>query len=102
MTSAAPQPDDYRRLTPAERRIVRHVEATCRATGRSTIDAIALERLERAARKERSLGLVGRWLRRSRLSAQDRVERLRSTLRHPSRTGAQVPGRCAPPPAGTS
>ena len=102
MTPAAPHADDYRRLTAAERRIVRHVEATCRATGRPTIDTIALERLERAARKERSLGLLGRWLRRSRLSAQDRVERLRSTLRHPSRTGSHAGARCAPPPAGTS
>jgi hypothetical protein len=102
MTPAVPHADDYRRLSAVERRIVRHVEATCRATGRSEIDAIALDRLERAARKERSLGLLGRWLRRSRLSAQDRVERLRSTLRHPSRTGAQVPARCRPPRAGTS
>jgi len=31
----------------------------------------------------------------------DRVERLRSTLRHPSRTGAHAGARCAPPHGGT-
>ena len=102
MRPAAPHADDYRRLTPAERRIVRRVETTCRATGQPRVDAIALERLERAARKEQTRGALTRWLSRSRLSAQDRLERLRSTLRHPSRTGAGVPGGCRPPRAGTS
>ena len=102
MTPALPPAEEYRRLTPHERRVVRRVEATCRATGEPRVDAIALARLARAARREQSRGALARWFGRSRLSAQDRLERLRSTLRHPSRTGAGIPGRYGPPPAGTS
>ena len=102
MTPAPPHADAYRRLTSEQRRVVRRVEATCRATGEPHVDAIAVERLARAARREQSRRAFMRWFGRSRLSAQDRLERLRSTLRHPSRTGAGIPGRSGLPPAGTS
>jgi len=84
----------YWLLPRRERRIVRGIETGCRAVGDPRLDAIALTRLRRAARRERLLGRLtphpdGR------LPAAVRLARLCSTLRHPSRTGACQPGRTA-------
>lgn len=85
----------YWLLPPADRRAVRRIERTSRATGDPRLDTIALARLQRAARLARVLGPVGRTLARGDLGPQIRAARLRSTMRHPSRTGvcAGVPPR---------
>jgi hypothetical protein len=81
----------YWLLPPAERRAVRRIERTSRAAGEPRLDAIALGRLQRTARRARLLGPVGRTLDRTLdrngLDAQIRLARLCSTMRHPSRTG---------------
>ena len=75
-----------------ERRIVRGIETRCRATGDARLDSIALARLRRAARRERLLGRLAPHPD-DRLPAAERLARLCSTLRHPSRTGACQPAR---------
>jgi len=76
----------YWRLPRSERRVVRLIETSCRAIGDARLDSIALVRLRRAARRER---LLGRLARRGAdaAPAADRLARLCSTPRHPSRTG---------------
>ena len=77
----------YWLLPPADRRTVRRIERTSRAVGDPHLDAIALARLQRAARRARLLGPVARWLDGDCPAPQDRLARLCSTMRHPSRTG---------------
>ena len=87
----------YWLLSPDDRRTVRRIETTCRAVGDRRLDAIALGRLRRAARRERFAGrLFGRHPAATPAAtptASERLARLCSTLRHPSRTGACLPGR---------
>jgi Lon protease-like protein len=73
-------------LTPAERRLARRVQRSGRASGDPRVDRAALARLERAARRERTNRLVA-VLPLRRLTAAECLERLRCTMRHPSRTG---------------
>jgi len=75
-----------------ERRIVRGIETRCRATGDPRLDAIALTRLRRAARRERLFGGLTPHADDLRPAAE-RLARLCCTLRHPSRTGACQPAR---------
>jgi hypothetical protein len=82
----------FRNLTPAQRREVRRAERTGRSTGIPPLDAIAVADLERIADS---------LLPYRRKRARDRLERLRSTLRHPSRCGAPLdrhPSRAQPGP----
>jgi hypothetical protein len=78
---------DYWRLSSAERETVRRIETTCRAVGDRHLDAIALGRLHRAARRARLLGPFGWFLKPAGPEPAECLARLRSTLRHPSRTG---------------
>jgi hypothetical protein len=73
-------------LTREERRVVRRVQRSCRASGNPRIDQVAVARLARAAARQRQHRLLAHlsWWR---PTAQDCLDRLRSTLRHPSRTG---------------
>jgi hypothetical protein len=82
----------YWRLTPAERSVVRRVERTCRATGDQRLDTIALTRLRRAAGRARLLGPLARRLSGRGPGPQERIGRLCSTMRHPSRTGVCTGG----------
>jgi hypothetical protein len=91
----------FRRLPATDRRTVLRVMETCRACGDPRLDAIALGRLHRAAALERVLGPVNRLFGRRGPGPQERMERLCSTMRHPSRTGLCL-GRSSGPrrPAG--
>ena len=77
----------YWRLPRADRRAVRRIERSGRAVGDDRLDGIALNRLRRAARRERHLGPLLRHRGDAVLPAADRLARLCSTRRHPSRTG---------------
>jgi hypothetical protein len=77
----------YWRLPRADRRAVRRIETTCRSAGDPRLDAIALSRLARAATVARLLGPLARPVLGPGLPPQDRLARLCSTMRHPSRTG---------------
>jgi hypothetical protein len=75
----------YWLLPRAQRRVVRRIEVSCRAVGDPRLDGLAAARLRRAARRER-------WGRHGADTAPDtgaeqRLARLCSTMRHPSRTG---------------
>jgi len=86
----------YWLLPRADRRAVRLIETSCRALGNPRLDGIALARLRRAARRERLLGPIARRGATTPCAA-DRLARLCSTLRHPSRTGACRGSRAAAP-----
>src|SRR4051794_33716941 len=77
----------YWRLPAADRRAVRRIERTCRAVGDARLDAIALARVARAARRARMLGPLGRTFAGGGPGPQERLTPLCSTMRHPSRRG---------------
>jgi hypothetical protein len=85
----------YWRLPRADRRAVRRIESTCRSAGDPRLDGIALGRLHRAATVARLLGPLAGVLLGPGPLPQDRLARLCSTMRHPSRTGVCA-GRAAP------
>src|SRR4051794_1484464 len=92
----------YWLLSPADRRAVRRIESTSRAVGDARLDAIALGRLRRAARRARLLGPIARPNDRAGCSAEERLARLCSTMRHPSRTGVCAGAPTLPPRPRTS